>query len=885
MRALLRPLFVGGLSVAIAAMSLLGSSSVALAATAPRITSWSITAPVFQGDRPFINATFTDPDLTDQHTVDIDWGDGTATDSYRLTVGDRTFSLQKTVPYANRATGLTVMITLSDGTFATTRFLIVNVLNVAPSISSFVLSSAAVDAGQSVTATGTFTDPGAADTHTVTVDWGDLTATTTQSLGAGVGSFTTSAHTYATVGTFTVTATVTDSAGASATATSSVSVKQPNQAPSIVSFVVTAGTEGGTSTLALTFADPDAADTHTVSVAWGDGTTTDSGTLASNVTTFNGSHVYADTGTYSVLLTLADSASHSVTATASVSPTNVAPVVGVLSLSPASVVDHQTITVGATFSDPGTADTFTLTIAWGDGTSSSQSLAAGTRSFSDSHAYVAAGPVTIVATVADRDLGKGSSSADLVVLPSNTPPANLVVSATAVQEGGSTTLSVSFTDAQALDTHTVAITWGDGGTDSIALAAGVTLTSPSHTYLDSGTYTVAVTVTDGGGLSVAGGTTITATNVLPSLSSLVFSPSTVTDHQTVTVSGTFTDPGANDTYTVTFAWGDGSTSPLSLAAGSRSFSGSHDYVTSGTYNVTVTVTDRDNGVGTQSASLVVTARNTPPSALSLSSNVTGLSATVSGSFVDPDVLDTHDVTIGWGDGSTSTSTLVAGATQFSETHTYLTAGSFTVTVTVTDPAAAATSATTSVVTAATAADVLDQMSALVSSFGLSPNTESWLLRKIDSLRSSLVGGGNAQLCADLKVLGHISAYAGRTLTNDQASAIDALGKNLGTAAGCTGTAIVVAPPAYYVDRKGNRATIEQILAQYYVDRSGKRATIEQIFAQRFPVPTTVTPAETQEKDETDTDEDKPKANAEKEKSEKTHQSEKSGSESGDRGSG
>lgn len=859
MRALLRPLFVGGLSVAIAAMSLLGSSSVALAATAPRITTWSMTSPVFEGDRPFINGTFTDPDLTDQHLVDIDWGDGTATASYSLTVGDRSFSLQKPTPYANHATGLTVMITLSDPVFATTRFMTINVLNTAPSITSFALSSAAVDAGQTVTATGAFTDKGAADTHTATVDWGDLTPAWTQNFAAGPGSFTTTPHTYATVGTFTVTLTVTDNAGASATATSSVSVHQPNQAPSIVSLLVTAGSEGGSSTVSLTFADADAADTHTVSIAWGDGTTTDSGTLASTVTVFDASHVYADTGSYSMVLTLTDSASHTVTATSTVVPTNVAPVVGTLSLSPTSVVDHQTVTVSGTFTDPGKADTFTLTITWGDGTSSSQSLAAGTRSFSDSHAYSAAGTVTITATVADRDLGKGSSTVDLVVLPSNTAPANLVVSATAVQEGGSTTLTVSFTDAQASDTHTVAITWGDGGTDTIALAAGVTSTSPSHTYLDTGTYNVAITVTDGGGLSVAGSTTVTAANVSPSLSALAFSPSSVTDNQTVTVSGTFSDPGTADTYTVTFAWGDGFSSVDSLVAGTRTFSGSHSYVTSGTYNVTVTVTDRDNGAGTQSASLVVTARNTAPSGLSLSSNVTGLSATVSGSFVDPDALDTHDVTIVWGDGTTSTSALAAGVTQLSGTHTYAAAGTFTVTVTVTDRAAAATSATTTVVTtvpAPTSAQVLDQMSALVSSFGLSPNNESWLLRKLDSLRSSLASGGDAQLCADLKTLGHISAYAGRTLTNDQAAALDALGKDLETAAGCTGTVFRVAAPAYYVDRSGHRATIQQIFAQLFAF------------------------AKTQEKKETDTDEDKAKTTREKEKSEKTHQSEKSGSESG-----
>src|SRR5439155_924777 len=182
------------------------------------------------------------------------------------------------------------------------------------------------------------------------------------------------AHTYVNAGDFTVTATVADNAGASATATSSVSVHQANQAPSIASLNLTTGAEGGSSSLALTFADADAADTHTVSVDWGDGATSDSGTLASTVSTFGASHVYADTGTYSVVLTLADSASHTVTASASVSPTNVAPVVGTLSLSPTSVVDHQTLTVSGTFTDPGTADTFALTLDWGDGMSSSQSL-------------------------------------------------------------------------------------------------------------------------------------------------------------------------------------------------------------------------------------------------------------------------------------------------------------------------------------------------------------------------------------------------------------------------------------------------------------------------------------------------------------------------------
>ncbi|TMF63966.1 MAG: hypothetical protein E6I14_04250 [Chloroflexi bacterium] len=345
---------------------------------------------------------------------------------------------------------------------------------------------------------------------------------------------------------------------------------------------------------------------------------------------------------------------------------------------------------------------------------------------------------------------------------------------------------MSFTDAEVTDTHTVAITWGDGATDSVALAAGATSTSPTHTYLETGTYTVAVTVTDGGGMSVAGGTTVTATNVSPSLSSLAVTPSSVTDHQTVTVSGTFSDPGTADTYTVTFAWGDGSTSPQPLAAGTRSFSGSHAYVTSGTYNVVVTVTDRDSGSGTQDVSVVVSARNTVPSALALDSSVAGANVTVNGSFADPDALDTHVATLTWGDGATTTQTLAAGATAFSAAHVYEASGAYTIAATVTEPSGASTSATAQVavtVAASSTSDVLDQMSALITSFNLDRNNERWLLRRIDDTKASLAYG-NDQVCSSTGTLAHLLQYAQRTLTNDQYAALSALATQAQTAAGC-----------------------------------------------------------------------------------------------------
>ena len=692
MKALLRPAFVLGLSIAISATSLLGASSVAFAATTrPTITDWPATLTVNEGDKPTIQVTFTDTDGAGFYAYDVFWGDG---DSSSGTIseaetgsGPWTFHVTKSTAYA--AGVFTLQISVNHGGPANTRFGTVTVLS--------------------------------------------------------------------------------------------------NQTPSVVSFVVTAGSEGGTSTLALTFADSDALDTHTVSVVWGDGSTAaDPVVLPAGETTFGAEHVYPGTGPYALVLTLKDSANHTITAGASVSPTNVAPVLGALSLSPSPALDHQLVTLSGSFTDPGTSDTFTLTVDWGAGALPPQPLGTD-HSFSVTHAYDAAGPVTITATVEDHDGGKSSSSVDLVVLPSNHAPADLLVGSTAVLEGGSTTLSVSFTDADALDTHTVAIDWGDGSTFNVPLTSGVTSTSPTHTYLETGTYAVAVTVTDGGGLSVSGGTTVTAMNVPPSLSSLVVTPSTVTDHQALTVSGTFSDSGTADTFTVLFTWGDGSTSTQSLAAGVRGFSASHEYAAAGTDDITVTVTDRDNGVGSQYASVVVTARNTAPSALTLDPSVAGASVTVNASFTDPDALDTHHVVVTWGDNTSTTQDLVAGATTFDASHVYETSGTYTVTATVTEPAGASTSASTQVgvtVPADSASDVVDQMSTLVLSFDLDRNNERWLLRKLDDLKGSLAYG-NSQVCSTTGTLTHILAFGQRTLTSEQYGALNVLATKLEAAAGCT----------------------------------------------------------------------------------------------------
>jgi PKD repeat protein len=152
-----------------------------------------------------------------------------------------------------------------------------------------------ITAGQSVTFTGTASDPNG---DAVTVLWAFGDGTTSTALAPG-------AHTYATAGTFTVTFTATDALGLAATApptrTITVSAVTANSPPT---GVITAPTgnvtiaAGQSVTFAGTASDPNG---NPVTVLWafGDG--------ATSTALSPGAHVYAAAGTYTARLTATDS--------------------------------------------------------------------------------------------------------------------------------------------------------------------------------------------------------------------------------------------------------------------------------------------------------------------------------------------------------------------------------------------------------------------------------------------------------------------------------------------------------------------------------------------------------------------------------------------------
>jgi PKD repeat protein len=213
--------------------------------------------------------------------------------------------------------------------------------------------------------------------------------------------------------------------------------------------------------------------------------------------------------------------------------------------------------------------------------------------------------------------------------------------------------------------------FGDGTTGT-----GVT---PSHTYTAGGTYTVKLTVTDNQGATGVSTSTVTVAphvNVPPTASFI----STATNLAVAYDATASTDP---DGTIASYAWdfGDGTTGIGATP--------SHTYAAGGTYKVVLTVTDNSGATATSTAQVTVAAPhvNQPPTA-SIAATVSNLTANLDGSKSTD--ADGTVVSYAWdfGDGTTGSGATVS--------HTYVSAGTYTVKLTVTDDGGATGTTTTTV---------------------------------------------------------------------------------------------------------------------------------------------------------------------------------------------
>ncbi len=216
------------------------------------------------------------------------------------------------------------------------------------------------------------------------------------------------------------------------------------------------------------------------------------------------------------------------------------------------------------------------------------------------------------------------------------------------------------------------------------------------------------------------------------------------------LTGSFDGTGSTDDgMIVSYAWdfGDGTTGSGSTPQ--------HPYATAGTYSVTLTVTDDRGGTGAVTGSITVTdpPANIPPQA-SFTAAVTYHTASFTSTSTDQDgTISSY----AWDFGDTATTT---GPTP---QHTYATAGTFTVTLTVTDDRAAAATTTGSVtITDGYASDTFERV--VSNGLGTADLGGPWTLSGTASAFSTVNGAG--------RIVGAVSASRAAYLAGVRQTDID-----------------------------------------------------------------------------------------------------------------
>ncbi len=293
-----------------------------------------------------------------------------------------------------------------------------------------------------------------------------------------------------------------------------------------------------------------------------------------------------------------------------------------------------------------------------------------------------------------RDASSASNEITRAVTVANVDPVLTLTGDAAVNEGQTRTYSFTTSDPGdevfALTAHSC----GSGGSEVGSASFDPTTGAGSFqcSFPDGpASSSVSATVSDGDGGSDSDALAVTVANVDPVLA--LSGPDSANEGETKSYSYTFTDPGADSWAHTTSCGANGAKSDDVFIPATKSGSFKCTFTDGPNSTVSATVADEDGGSGSDSKN--VTVDNLPP-VLTITAPPYGQIYAVSnatvifkGSFTDPGAGDTHTCSASWDDGTGSSPGVVvepAGSSPgtCTATHTYTSAGVYTISMTVTD---------------------------------------------------------------------------------------------------------------------------------------------------------------------------------------------------------
>ena len=394
---------------------------------------------------------------------------------------------------------------------------------------------------------------------------------------------------------------------------------------------------------------------------------------------------YSTPGTYTASLQVTDSDGDKDTQTVTITvnaPVNIAPTAAISTSGTAGIAPFAVSLSGSGSSDP---DGSIAGYSWNFGDASPPSTAV-----SPSKTYNTPGTYTVTLTVTDNQGATGTATQ--VITVSATPNISPTASIQTVAVAGTIPLTVTFSGAGSSDPDgTIAsYSWNFGNS--------TTATGPSAQgiFATAGTYTVTLTVTDNQGATGTQQVQIEASldpNIAPSAA---FTTSAISGSAPLSVNFDGTSSSDVDGTIATYAWNFGNGQNAAGATASAT------YTLPGTYTAALTVTDNKGAVGTATRTIVVSRPpNVSPVADFTTTPASGTAPLLvqlsSSASSDPDGAI---VGYAWNFGNSTTSTAP------SPSAIYSTAGSFVVTLTITDnDGATAVKSSTVVVSAPNVAPV------------------------------------------------------------------------------------------------------------------------------------------------------------------------------------